>query len=758
MTDPNAEKLALLRANPLFAELEAPALADLAARAELRAYPAGYNLIAQGEVAEALFVVAEGRLNASVRQGAEAPAHIGALGPGDMVGESALLGGGRRTATVIAETDCKMLILNRRAFDAVLAQHPELLDTVADLIHQRARQARLRSLLEGHLPEEAIAAFLKRATWVYVSRGNTVFEDGDRAELFYLVVDGWLGDFARERKDMPPSLRGEHRRGDGFGELELMLGIPRTRTVRALRDCELVGYTKADFDELMRAWPDFFMELIRRLFAKVVPGHARRFTYPTLKIGLLPLHPSIDVNDTARRLAAAVERAGGSVIRAHLDLVATEIDVPDLEILPDGDPNWQRADLWIDRQTDRFSVVIIEAHARCDAWNVRAAAHVDHVIGAAPGDAPLDKTFLERFLCRNATKATRALRSMRQQGGMEEPPIRRSLLMLHPPSTVLPSGTQTWIQAVDAERVFHIQGLRDGDFDRVARLLGGRGFGLVLGGGGARGLAHLGVHRALTEAGIEADFIGGTSMGSIVAAQLARRLGWDDLVQLNRDCVGVNAFREYTLPMFALLRSRKISQLAQMVGGDTDITDLWLPYFAISADITNARMVVHEDGPLWRAIRASGSLPGIVQPVIEGSSLLVDGGIINNVPADVMRFRVGGAGRVIGVNVSPESELPMKHTEFPGPWRSFGSAMVGRRDASVPNVFDILMRSLVLSSIDRMTQVQREIDLLLSPDIQAYGVLDFEKMDEIIETGYRETSARMDEIKVALDPILRPYA
>ena len=184
----------------------------------------------------------------------------------------------------------------------------------------------------------------------------------------------------------------------------------------------------------------------------------------------------------------------------------------------------------------------------------------------------------------------------------------------------------------------HLRAGRPGDVARLARMITGTGCGLVLGGGGARGLAHLGVIRALEEAGVPIDVVGGTSMGAIMAGLCA--LGLDDAERVRRVTnIARNGRRLVTptLPLIALSAGRHLDRILADNLGAAPIEDLPLRFYCVSANLTRAEEVVHERGPLWPAVRASLALPGIYPPVYAAGELLIDGGALDNVPVDVMR-------------------------------------------------------------------------------------------------------------------------
>src|ERR1700678_43195 len=198
-----------------------------------------------------------------------------------------------------------------------------------------------------------------------------------------------------------------------------------------------------------------------------------------------------------------------------------------------------------------------------------------------------------------------------------------------------------WLKRNDVAQHHHIVGAAD--FGRVARLLTRRGVGLVLSGGGARGSAHLGVIRALREARVPIDFVGGASIGAIMAAGVAMG-GSDEEMRLRyRRCfVDTNPVNDYTFPFVALTRGRKVSRLLAREYGDVCIEDLRLPYFCVSANLTTGRVLEHREGRLADALRASVAIPGIMPPVFHDEGVLVDGAAINNLPVDIMRSHAPG--------------------------------------------------------------------------------------------------------------------
>jgi predicted acylesterase/phospholipase RssA len=294
-------------------------------------------------------------------------------------------------------------------------------------------------------------------------------------------------------------------------------------------------------------------------------------------------------------------------------------------------------------------------------------------------------------------------------------------------------------------RHHHVRPGQGGDFGRLARFLDGSAVGLVLGGGGARGFAHIGVIRALLEAGIPIDRVGGTSMGAIMAALHARGFDWKDMVRLNRwGWVKYKPHKLYTLPMIALLSSRKAERMLDMMFADDLIEDLWLSFFCVSTNLTRAEVVVHRRGDVERAIGTSCRLPGVVAPMVENGDLLVDGGVLDNLPTGAMRRL--GEGPIIAVDVSATVDLRCdpSYREAPSPWQ----LLLGRwrrTGRPFPNILQIIHRSAVLASDIYAKQAKSEVELYLDLPMDAYDMFNVDVLDEIVDFGYRYTKEQLEQ-------------
>jgi predicted acylesterase/phospholipase RssA len=274
--------------------------------------------------------------------------------------------------------------------------------------------------------------------------------------------------------------------------------------------------------------------------------------------------------------------------------------------------------------------------------------------------------------------------------------------------------------------------------ERVVRSLLGRPIGVALGGGGARGIAHLGVLAAITEAGIPIDYICGTSMGSIFAAATA--MGWSIARQRDevRELFGKPfALYDLTIPVSSILAGRKLDRVMRAYYRDADVEDLWVPFFCVSTDLSRGALIVHERGSLWKSVRASCTIPGIFPPLAMGERALVDGGLMDNLPIDLLAERCPGP--IIASDVFPYGDTTFNRPAgfVASRLREVRSRLKG--EAASPPLFDILIRSTLVGSKFRQAAAAAQFKnvLYLEPPVGSFGILRWRAHEALFDAGYR---------------------
>jgi predicted acylesterase/phospholipase RssA len=378
---------------------------------------------------------------------------------------------------------------------------------------------------------------------------------------------------------------------------------------------------------------------------------------------------------------------------------------------------------WLAEQEADHRFVVYESDAGLTPWTERTIRQADHVVLVADATADPQPGEIEAELL----------------SGERRYRPRHTLVLLHEDGCAVPSQSARWLSGRRMDRHLHVRVDRSDDFARLARLLTGNAVGLVLGGGFARGLAHIGVLRAFEELHIPVDVIGGSSIGAIVGAQWA--LGWSAEEIARRTPEGFAAsFDDGTLPFLSTKRGGKHSRVIRESFGESRIEDLWLPYFCVSTNLNRSELKIHSAGPLAQAVTASSRAPGVFPPLVIGGELHVDGGVINTVPVDVMRG-FSGVGIVIGVDVSPAKNLDEvidygdEVSGWQAAWNRFNP--IRRRRSYRPSMLFVLRRLIEFSSISYRRQKADTADVCISPDVARFQRDEVQAAVELADAGYR---------------------
>ncbi|MEL7543474.1 MAG: patatin-like phospholipase family protein [Pseudomonadota bacterium] len=549
------------------------------------------------------------------------------------------------------------------------------------------------------------------ARTIEVPAGRTLFSEGDVARSLFFIRNGALGVFVRDATptdspdDVPPLLIYVCRAGETVGEMGVISGAPRSASVIAIRDTELWVLSRTRFNALLKSHPQLMATVMRLLTHRLhrLTREDRQVVEPCT-IALVPTTSEIDIatlGQVARRLRASITACGA---RAHVIAKQSNAHTPE----------------WFAAREKRHDVILLVSDPETPEWHDVCARQADRIL------------FVSDKATAHPDAIAPSLRNM-QRGAHQ----LCDLVVLHrkdgdasPGSDFAPpSNISEVCSSLGARRLFHLRERIDSDWARLARILCGRANGLVLSGGAARGFAHIGVLRAMEEAGIPVDFVGGTSMGAIVAACVALEMPADEIAERVREIfVRNNPMTDYVVPFVGLLRGAKADRLLREKFGAVKIEDMWRPFYAVSSNLTKGGPHIHRDGPLTEALRASTSLPGIFPPVPTPDGLLVDGAATSNLPVATMRAL--HRGRIIAVDVARDLAITPQAlaAESEGPWRS---------RLRRPPILSILMRAATISSEETDRREARLADLLITPPLGDIELRDWQAFDRAVDAGYR---------------------
>jgi predicted acylesterase/phospholipase RssA/CRP-like cAMP-binding protein len=588
---------------------------------------------------------------------------------------------------------------------------------------QRDRFAAAALRLFGALGDAALARLEALAEWVEVRRSQFLFHEGEASDGVYVVASGRML-VVRERGGSCTIL-GEARTGETLGEMSFFLHEPRSAGALAARDTLLIRFPNDAFDTVITAHPELVRELLRVQFARL-----RRSgdTTPTgaIDVAIVALGDDVPLREFAARLAAATTTFGSTLL-LDAETVDRSVGAPGISRLPESDPMDPMLVAWLNQQESQYRFVVYQTDPGVSEWTERCIRQADRVILLANA---------------NGDPSLHAVETLLDDSSRVGAP-RRMLVLLHSDGSRATCDTSAWLRARRVDEHHHLRTDSDADFARLARFLAGRAIGLVLGGGGARGFAHIGVLRAMRDANVPIDMVGGTSMGASMAAQYA--LGWSPkrmLEENRRVWVKLRPQKHYTLPMISVLSAKMAQRYAKLMYGDTQIEDLWLRFYCVSSDLSRASAIVHESGSLLTALTASAAVAGIIPPVLVEGRLLCDGAFLNNVPADVMRER--GCGRVIASEVTVEEDEAFTCERVPTPWEIVRGKL-RRKRVKFPSIVEIMLRASMLASSRKQDDAVRSADLVFHPPINEFGLLEFDAIERLEQVGYDHARAQIEE-------------
>jgi len=559
----------------------------------------------------------------------------------------------------------------------------------------------------------------------------------------------------------------EYGRGELCGIVETLTGAKRSTTLLAVRDTEIAKIPGGLINSIKLKYPRVVSHLINLLGKRLlslqqptlqptVAGHGQAVTegstapgYST--VAVISVTPGVPLSAITQELVYSLADIGPAicitpeVVRAALGNNALDAG------------NDFKLTAWLGAQEDHYKTVVYQCDSAMDqisSWTQQCVRHADVVLVFADAlQSPTVSSFEEKL-------ETLSLR------------VTKELVLCHTEDTEIPTGTAKWLENRPwISHHYHIkvpdrmytkrsqrklsehycrlkeEGVKPdvhSDFSRLARMIRGTSVGLVLGGGGARGCSHVGMIKAVLEAGIPIDRVAGVSIGSFMGGL------WCQERDISKVTVKARSFSmkmsqkwrmaiDLTYPYCSMMTGFGFNGLIAESFNETNIEDLWLPYFTITTDISVSNMKIHDSGCLWRYVRSSMSLAGYMPPLCDPADghLLLDGGYVNNLPADIMHKR--GAKHILAVDVGALDDVELHNY---GDWLSGWGILWAKLNpfAQMPRVLsqaDVQMRLAYVSCVRQLEEVKNaDYCDYIRPPIDKYGTLQFDAFDEIRDVGY----------------------
>nr|XP_060619502.1 patatin-like phospholipase domain-containing protein 6 isoform X4 [Anolis sagrei ordinatus] len=671
--------------------------------------------------------------------------------PGEMVGQLAVLTGEPLIFTIKANRDCTFLKISKSDFYEIMREQPSVVLSVAHTVAAR------------------MSPFVRQMDfaidWMAVEAGRALYRQGDKSDCTYIVLNGRLRSVI-QKGNGKKELVGEYGRGDLIGVVEALTRQVRATTVHAVRDTELAKLPEGTLNNIKRRYPQVVTRLIHLLSQKIL-GNLQQlrgpFTGPGLgmpssseltnpasnlsTVAVLPVCNDVPMAAFTLELKHALNAIGPTLLLTS-DIIRARLGASALDSIHE-----YRLSGWLAQQEDIHRIVLYQTDYTLTPWTVRCIRQADCILIVGLGDQEPTLGELEQMLENTAVRALKQLILLHREDG---PTPARTVewlnmrswcsghLHIKCPRRVFSRRSPNKLREM-YEKVFEKNADRHSDFSRLARVLTGNTIALVLGGGGARGCSHIGVIKAMEEAGLPIDLIGGTSIGSFIGALYAEERSAVRTKQRAREWAkSMNSVfatvLDLTYPITSMFSGSAFNASIHQVFQDKQIEDLWLPYFNVTTDITASAMRVHKDGSVWRYVRASASYTPYLPPICDpkDSHLLVDGCYVNNVPADIARNM--GAKTVIAIDVGSQDETDLCNygDSLSGWWLLWKRLNPWAEKVKVPDMAEIQSRLAYVSCVRQLEVVKTSSYCeYIRPPIDRFKTMDFGKFDEIYDVGYQ---------------------
>ncbi|MCK9604956.1 MAG: patatin-like phospholipase domain-containing protein [Methylomonas sp.] len=677
----------------------------------------------QGEEANGLYLVMQG----TVQIFSEHDSHrviMSHSSKGHLFGEFLLCGNSMRSTSALALTGCNLLFWPIETFSTLLLQQPEDFTPITTRLvrrlgwNQTMLALRLSSLFIG-LNEQIVRDLINQLTIKPIPANTLLLKQYDPAEYMCIVINGQF-QISKEGENHQAEIINVIGRGETVGEMGLLSGSKRTATVIALRDSTVAFLNRNAFEHLLKQHPleinqTFVRSLINHLEKK---SHVKTNTANTF--ALINLSPQLDAFEFSQYLLNGLQNHG-------LARVLTSAII-DQAFMRQGAAqckfsNQDNASLvqWLSEQELVHEYIVYLADAQLNPWTRRCLRQADHVVFLVAADDPPEIRILETQLLAE----------------LNDNSVKKTLVLQHPKSAPTPIGTSRWLKLRQLDSHYHVRRDQRSDFDRLARFLTGNALGLVLGGGAARGFAHVGVLKALKERGISVDIVGGNSMGAVLAAEFA--LQWHEKRMLEKTRQLCIQGDRMTLPLVSLFSGKTMTTALEKLFGDIYIEDLWIPFFCVSCNISRATLMTHRQGTLLAALLSSNAPPGLFPPQVSDGDLLVDGALLNNLPVDIMRELNPGGG-IIAVDVNEREDL-LNNTDSLGGisgWQLLWNRLNPLAPRiNMPGMVQILTRASMIGGLAQQKKMREGLaDLYLRPPVNSFPLTGYHQAQAISDAGY----------------------
>ncbi len=576
---------------------------------------------------------------------------------------------------------------------------------MSQLTNEHIAKELLQKIL-GPIDDKTWDLLLQLTEVQHYNTGDFIFYQDDPGDAFYLVITGRFR--ALQNTSEGIYILGDISVGEPIGEIALFTKENRMASVVALRKSTVLKLNEAAYFKLIQAFPQFAAQLTKYIVERIRRNAAQRKKEAAPKnIAVVKLQQESDVSAFTGPIIEELQRMG---FMSNVYYHNTQEESQYNQIFEEME----------NREGLNFLV--------CDAnhlnWANQCIAYCDLIIVATDFNAETTLTEIEEKLHLYTNNVLNK---------------KLYLLLLHAPNVGIPENTRKWFSERSFSLHLHMRMLNDRDTRRFCRVITHQAIGLVLGGGGVKGFAHIGAVKALLEKGIEIDFVGGTSAGANYGAGMAKlEFNLEAVMQACNRAVALKpTSNDYHIPIVSLMSGKKMRKFLEELFQDYYLEDLWIPTFCTSTNFSNAVLAIHDKGMIRKKVEASIAIPGVFPPAIIENELHIDGGVLDNLPIESMLQRP--VKHVFAIALSGEESNPIELQEVPNSWQLFKNSLRKTNFFKIPGLASILVNSITINSRQKQELTKSYVSHFLELNLKQYKFLDWSKWKDLVNTGYEQT-------------------
>jgi NTE family protein len=568
--------------------------------------------------------------------------------------------------------------------------------------NEHTRKILLR--LFGNLEEGLITQILENGKSLELETGTFLFHQGDKDNSLYIVISGRFRALVKLEDSVMHAL-GDIGEGEPIGEFALFMAEPRSASVVAIRKSIVLELKESQYLDIVSKHPEFSSKLTR-------------FVVNRLRRNALQQHL-----ETSAKNIAVINLQSDNDISEYTDAVKKEFESLDVSIQildHESHANLETQTMYNALEEHKGLNFLVCSDADLN-WSKQCIIYADLVVLATDFYAESDIQAIEKHL------------DLYSQNILNK---KIYLLLLHPENAKFPENTRRWFIDRKIDLHIHYRKNHDRDIGRFSRILANKAVGLVLGGGGAKGFAHLGVIKALVEEGVAIDFLGGTSAGALYGLTAAFcDFDIDKIDFYSKDSAQSKlTTNDFTFPIVSFMSGKKMSNYLKKMIGESHLEDFWVGSYCVSTNYSNATSRVHDIGLAWKQIGASMAIPGIYPPVVIDNQLHVDGGVVDNLPIETMyKYPVS---HIIAISLTQLKSQLVDFDETPSAGSILWDKITGTKKYRLPNITSILVNSLTLNSRQKQEMSKSGVAVYLEMDLKGIGMMDDTKWKEIVQKGH----------------------